>query len=215
MSKKDVKDEGEQPAKKKGGKIKLLVMGLGLLVLIGGGVGAGLYASQSGMLGGGAAHEEDHGPRLVPKSEQKRASDGGGEEGGHGGGHGGGGESKGSAHGQAMPMGKGGEKYASTYFAIEKEFTANLRDSVHFVQLGLAISTPYDERVIESVKTHEIAVRSAVLLALTDATEDQVFSAEGKRKLQVHLVRAINDVLKQKEGFGGVGNVYFTSFVVQ
>ena len=55
----------------------------------------------------------------------------------------------------------------------------------------------------------------AVLMALGDATEDQVFTSEGKRQLQAHLAAAINGVLKEKEGFGGIGNVYFTSFVVQ
>ena len=52
-------------------------------------------------------------------------------------------------------------------------------------------------------------------MALGDTTEDQVMSSDGKRQLQVRLAKAINDTLKQKEGFGGVGNVYFTSFVVQ
>lgn len=197
--------EGETP-KKKGGMMKFVLIGVGTLVIFAGGIGGGLYAMQSGLIGG-AAHKEPEfeRPRLLPKSEEKRAGAGGG--GGHGGEGGGG--------GKAVPMGEGGDKYASTYYAMDKEFTANLRDSVHFVQLGIAVSTPYDERVIESLKTHEIAVRSAVLLALTDATEDQVFTAAGKRQLQVHLAHAINDVLKKKEGFGGVGNVYFTSFVVQ
>jgi flagellar FliL protein len=42
-----------------------------------------------------------------------------------------------------------------------------------------------------------------------------VFTTDGKRQLQARLVKAINATLQQKEGFGGVGNVYFTSFVVQ
>ncbi|OYY73184.1 MAG: flagellar basal body protein FliL [Sphingomonas sp. 28-63-12] len=185
--------------------MKWIIIIVVLLLVIGGGVGGTLYAMQAGLIGGGGGAHADSGidlPRLVPKSQQVRG--GGGEE-GHGGGGG----------GNHNPMGKGGDKYASTYYAMEKDFTANLRDSVHFVQVGIAVSTPYDARVIDNIKTHEIAVRSAVLLALGDATEEQVFAVEGKRQLQIHLVHAINDVLKQKEGFGGVGNVYFTNFVVQ
>ncbi|WP_420822343.1 flagellar basal body-associated FliL family protein [Sphingomonas aracearum] len=98
---------------------------------------------------------------------------------------------------------------------MEKEFTSNLQDSVHFVQVGLAVSTPYDDSVIENLKTNEIAVRSAVLLALGDTTEEQVFSSNGKEQLQKRLTTAINATLKQKEGFGGISNVYFTNFVVQ
>jgi flagellar FliL protein len=200
--------EGDAPKKKKGGMMKTALMGVALLALVGGGVGAGLYVSQSGLLGGkgkDAVGPVIDAPRLVPKAEEKRASAGGeGKEG-----------EAAANHGARTPMGVGGDKFASTYFTMDKEFTANLKDSVHFIQVGIAISTPYDERVIENLKTHEIAVRSAILLALGDANEDQVFTNDGKHALQVHLAHAINDVLKQKEGFGGVGNVYFTTFVVQ
>ena len=41
------------------------------------------------------------------------------------------------------------------------------------------------------------------------------FTSNGKQLLQRRLAKAINDTLKEKEGFGGVGNVYFTNFVVQ
>ncbi len=52
-------------------------------------------------------------------------------------------------------------------------------------------------------------------MALGDTTEDQVFTSAGKQQLQRRIVKAINDTLKQKEGFGGISNAYFTSFVVQ
>ncbi len=195
------------PAKKKGGMMKWLMIGTGLVVLIGGGVGGGLYAANSGLLGGGGAAAGESAdadtPRLVPKSEEVRASAGKeGEEGG---------ESK----GKPTPKGEGGDKYASTYYQMEKEFTSNLRESVHFVQVGVAISTPYDNRVIENLKTHELAVRSAILLALGETNEDDVFTADGKTRLQKRLAASINAVLKEKEGFGGVANVYFTNFIVQ
>ena len=193
--------EDRAPRKKKGGMMKILVMFVGLLVLVGGGVGAGLYASNAGLLGGGHASAAAAGPKLVPKSEQKRAAAGEGE--GH------------ASGGHAAPAGSGGDKYASNYYAMDKEFTSNLQDSVHFIQVGIAISTPYDDTVIENLKTNEIAVRSSILMALGDTTEDQVISSDGKKQLERRLVKAINDTLKEKEGFGGVGNVYFTNFVVQ
>ena len=204
------------PAKKKGKLLKILVPVVGALVLLGGGVGAGLYAAGSGLVGGAAAHPaapaEDK-PKLVPKSEQKRAGEGG--EGGEGG-HGGGEEAAATSHeGQPTPEGHGGEPYASNYYAMEKEFTANLQDSIHFVQVGIAVSTPYDDKVIENLKTNDIAIRSAVLMTLGDTSEEQVFTSAGKRALQGRLVAAINQTLREKEGFGGVGNVYFTNFVVQ
>jgi flagellar protein FliL len=205
-------DAADTPAPKKKGKlVKLIAMAVGVLVLVGGGVAGGLYAS-GGL--GGHAEAQAPGPKLVPKSEQKRAGEGG-DEGGHGGEGEDGGEPSGHGGGKPTPAGQGGDKYASNYYAMDKEFTANLQDSVHFVQVGIAISTPYDDTVIQNLKTNEIAVRSAVLMALGDTTEDQVFSSAGKRQLQLRLAAAINDTLKQKEGFGGVSNVYFTNFVVQ
>nr|WP_269142156.1 flagellar basal body-associated FliL family protein [Sphingomonas sp. IC-11] len=192
---------------------KILVIAGGTIVLIGGGVGAGLYAAGSGIIGGSSAHAEDESkPKLVPKSDQKRAEEGSGSGGGHGGDAGGGG----SGHeGKPTPEGTGGERYASNYFALEKEFTANLQDSVHFIQVGVAVSTPYDDTVIQNIKTNDIAIRSAILMALGDTTEDQVFSSQGKAALAKRLTAAINNTLEQKEGFGGVSNVYFTNFVVQ
>lgn len=199
-------DEKEAvPAKKKGGAMKWVLLGTGAIVLIGGGVGGGLYASNAGLFGGAKAEESTDAdtPRLVPKSEEVRAK-GEGKEG-----------EDGAGKGMKTPEGSGGDKYASTYYALEKEFTSNLRESVHFIQVGIAISTPYDNRVIENLKTHEMAVRSAVLLSLGETSEDEVFTAEGKQKLQKRLTAAINAVLKEKEGFGGIGNVYFTNFIVQ
>lgn len=216
--------EGAPPAKKKGKLPKILMMVGALVVLVGGGVGAGLYAANAGLVGGGAHEPAEKGhaetpertkPHLVPKSEQKKAGEG--AEGGEGG-HGSGGGEEGAAkqdHGVPTPEGEGGDEFASNYYAFDKEFTSNLQNSVHIVQLGVALSTPYDDTVIEHIKTNEIAVRSAVLMALGDTTEDQVFTFEGKKQLQRRLAGAINDVLKQKEGFGGVSNVYFTNFVVQ
>ena len=206
----DKKDSTDAAPKKKGKMKTILIGGVALLVLIGGGVGAGVYASNAGLLGGGHAAAADDGkPKLVPKSEQKHPT-----EGGEGGGHGGD-EAAPENHGMKPPAGEGGDRYASTYYPMEKEFTSNLQDSVHFVQVGIAVATPYDDTVITNLKTNDIAVRSAILMALGDTTEEQVMSSDGKRQLQVRLAKAINDTLKQKEGFGGIGNVYFTSFVVQ
>ena len=196
------KDKTDTPKKK--GKGKLIALIAGTLILVGGGVAGGVYAAKSS-----GSEVAEAGPHLVPKSEQKRGG-GEGEAGGHG-------DTEGPAStgGKATPHGSGGDRYASNYYTIEKEFTANLRESVHFIQVGVAVSTPYDETVIEHMKTNEIAVRSAVLMALGDTTEDQVFTADGKQQLQRRLAAAINATLKEKEGFGGISNVYFTNFVVQ
>jgi len=193
-------DETKADTPKKKGKGKLIILMLLAVLLVGGGTVGGLWAA--GMLGGAKAAGPE-GPKLVPKSEQKRTS-GDGKDG----------EGTTSV-GTKPPSGSGGDKYASNYYAIDKDFTSNLRDSPHYVQIGIAVSTPYDDSVIENLKTNEIAVRSAVLMALGDSTEDEVTTGDGKKRLAQRLVQAINATLKQKEGFGGISNVYFTNFVVQ
>ena len=210
----EAKPEDTAAPKKKGGLKKILIPAVAVVVLLGGGVGAGLYAASAGLVGGGAHAAVDDGkPKLVPKSEQKRGGGGEGGEGGHGGGEG---ESSSSSHeGKAPPSGGGGDRYASNYYAMEKDFTSNLQDSVHMVQVGIAVSTPYDDTVIDNLKTNDIAVRSAILMTLGDTGEEQVFTSQGKQALQKRLAQSINAVLEQKEGFGGISNVYFTNFVVQ
>ncbi|MBX3562952.1 MAG: flagellar basal body-associated FliL family protein [Sphingomonas sp.] len=205
----DIDDGATTEPKKKKKKGKLLLF-IGLPVLLAGGGGGAAYAMGWLNMAGGA-HEEAKSdePRLVPKSEEKKAGAGGGE-------HGGGEEGAAAGHGgQPTPKGEGGDKYASSYYPLEKEFTSNLQDSVHFIQVGIAISTPYDDKVLENIKTHEIAIRSAILMTLGETTEDEVFTAQGKKGMQERLAKSINAVLKEKEGFGGVSNVYFTNFIVQ
>lgn len=199
MSDKPAADDAAPKKKGKLGKIVILVFGL--VVLVGGGVAGGLYFGKSSAAG------VESGPRLVPKSEQKHPPEGGE---GHGGG-----DDHPKVAGATTPAGKGGDKFASNYYALEKDFTSNLKDSVHFIQVGVAVSTPYDDTVIEHLKTNDIAVRSAVLMTLGDTTEDEVFTSQGKDVLAKRLTAAINNTLQQKEGFGGVSNTYFTSFVVQ
>jgi len=199
-------EEAKKDEKKKGGKGKLIAIIGGGVAMIAAGIGGGLYAASSGMIGGGghaAPAEDPNMPKLVVKGEPDPTAAAG--EGGEGG----------AAAAEPRGGGPGGEKYESNYYQIEKEFTANLRDSPHFVQVGLAVATNYDSRVIQNVKHHSLPIRSAVLLALADADEESVFTSQGKAELAKHLKVAINKVLEEKEGFGGIGNVYFTNFIVQ
>jgi flagellar protein FliL len=191
---------------KKGGMKKMLLIGIGAIVLIGAGVGGGLYAS--GSLVTAKAHEDPNRPKLVERStEHTEAAEG--EEG-------------------KEPPAKVGtvsvksdqaavdpKKYEATYFPIEQSFTANLIDGAGFVQVGLSLSTYYDGKVIANIKRQSVPIRSAVLMALSEQDAMVLSTPEGKQMLQRKLTRAINTVLREKEGFGGIDNVYFTNLVIQ
>lgn len=192
-------DEAPAKPKKSGGMKKMLVMAVGAIALIGAGVGAGIYASGAGLAGSGAAPKEDpNKPKLVAKSGQA-------------------GEAPLTPHGKGD--GTGAEfdrsRYKATYYPIEQAFTSNLRDSDGFMQVGLGVSTYYDQRVIDNLKNNDMPVRSAVLMVLADQDAFVISTPEGKKKLQSDLKDAINQVLISREGFGGIDDVYFTSFIIQ
>ncbi|MFM5895270.1 MAG: flagellar basal body-associated protein FliL, partial [Novosphingobium sp.] len=111
--------------------------------------------------------------------------------------------------------GEGGSEYKTTYFRFSEDFTSNLKNSAGLMQISLACSTRRDGRVLQWLKKHELAIRSEILIVLADTPEEDAYSPAGKEHLQVRLTQAINKVLIQTEGFGGVDRVYFKSFLVQ
>lgn len=195
MSKKSEDDEGKARKGKSGLMVKVM-LGLGLIAAGGGGA---FGAMQAGLIG--AAHEkEDNSPRLIVKGEEDPYAPPSTEK---------------EGEGPAEVYGEGGSKYRTAYFSFGEDFTSNLRQSDALVQVSMAASTQRDGRVLLWLKKHELAVRSAILAELADTPEEQVYSVEGKELLQKRLAAAINKVLTEREGFGGIDNVYFRSFIVQ
>lgn len=194
----DTENDEPKPAKKGKGLIVKSIIGL---VLIGAGAGGTFGLVQAGMLGG--HHEvvkEDKNPKLVLKGEEDPyapPSDKEGEDGAN-----------------DIP-GDGGNKYRTSYYTFSEDFTSNLKDSAGLIQVSLAASTHRDGRVLMWMKKHELAIRSKMLIVLADTPEEELLDPEGKAKLQKRLTAAINSVLTEAEGFGGVDAVYFKSLLVQ
>ena len=189
-------------APKKKGKMKgILMMLVMAIVFAGGGVGAGMYAAGAGLAGGHKeeVNEDPNAPKLVPREEGGEIHEGK----------------------QTLPVGLETDKspdptkYKASYYTFEQPFTANLRDSDGFTQIGLGASTFYDQKVIDNLKDNEMPVRSAILMTMSQQDSFTISTPEGKLKLQKELKDAINGVLKQRTGFGGIDNVYFSSIVVQ
>ncbi len=105
--------------------------------------------------------------------------------------------------------------YKPSYLGIEGAFTTNLQGSPRFVQVEIGVATNYDPIVLAHVSTHQIPIRSAVLAILAEQTEAAMTSTAGRNALQLRLRGAINRVLMEKEGFGGISDVYLTSMVIQ
>ena len=47
-----------------------------------------------------------------------------------------------------------------TYYEFPGNLTTNLRGSRKFIQLGIAVSTQYDDTVMANVDAHQLALRS-------------------------------------------------------
>ena len=203
--------------KKKGGGMKMLLLAAAALVLGGAGTAGGLYAAGFFSAKEERPKEDPNKPVLVLAGESAeevaKAHGMGGE--GHGGdaaGHAGGHK---PGKGIDLPTPANPAAYQATYFQLQAPFTSNMSDTDAFAQISVAVSTYYDMRVIEAIKTHEMAIRSQVLMMLAQQPETMLATPEGKRLLQGKIKAVINDILKQKTGYGGIDNVYFTNFVIQ
>ena len=203
--------------KKKGGGMKMILLAAAALVLGGAGTAGGLYAAGFFSAKEEGPKEDPNKPVLVLAGESAeevaKAHGMGGEGHGEGGGAHAGGHKPGK--GIDLPTPANPAAYQATYFQLQAPFTSNMSDTDAFAQISVAVSTYYDMRVIEAIKTHELAIRSQVLMMLAQQPETMLATPQGKRLLQGKIKTVINDILKQKTGYGGIDNVYFTNFVIQ
>ena len=107
------------------------------------------------------------------------------------------------------------ETFVTTYFEFPGTFTTNLKASRKFLQLGLGVSTQYDDEFITNVEDHQLALRSEILNVMSEFTEEDIQGKQGRENLARALADGINQKLMQLEDFGGIEEVHFTSFVLQ
>ena len=194
---KSEKDDDTGGKKRGGGMLKLALAGV---LLLGLGAGGAYGAFAMGLIGAGEGHEEPDQPKLVLKGEEDPYAMPGAEK---------------EKDAAAPVYGEGGSKYRTAYYSFEESFTSNLADSPGLVQVELAVSTRRDGRVLQWVKNHELAIRSAILAQLAATPEAEVYDVAGKERLAKRLTQAINAVLEENEGFGGIDAVHFRGFLVQ
>jgi flagellar FliL protein len=203
----------DQPAddgkKKKGGLIKVLgLVGAGL-GLVGVGLGAGYVVfgraapTPSEEIESIIERKLMESGQLAPPAEEEVA-----------------------AEGEAGAEGEGGpqlnvkevpevEVFVTSYYEFPGTFTTNLRNSRKFLQVGIGVSTQYDQTVISNVDSHQLSLRSEILGTIGEFTEEEIQGKAGRDALAVRIQAAINARLEVLEGFGGVETVFFTSFILQ
>ena len=107
------------------------------------------------------------------------------------------------------------ETFVTSYYTFADNFTTNLNKSKQFLQVSVGVSTQYDETVIENVEKNQMALRSEVLGVIGTYSVDDIDGKIGRDNPANSIKDAINVKLLDLEGFGGVEGVHFTSFVLQ
>lgn len=208
-------EENNDENKKKGGIIKIAIIAVGAIVLLGIGIGLGMFLGTdetdpsseiSQIIEKKENPEGDDSKEEIDVSEEEtECTDEEKDEEGN------------------CPVGPRKipkvmpeeELFATTYYEFPGNFTTNLKGSKKFLQISVGVSTQYDEAVMANVDSHQLAMRSEILGIMSEFTPEEIAGREGKDKLAGSLKEGINGVLEKLEGFGGVEAVHFTSFVLQ
>ena len=193
--------EEEEPKKKKSGVGKILIFAVVGLVMMGAGLGVGYFmfgtATNSPEQIAAQIIEKNKGPiPEVAEEETEETADGGPPE-------------------KVSKDSLKSEVFETLYYELPGSLTTNLKDSRRFLQIGVGLSTQYDEAILENVESNLPAIRAAILATLSDYSEEDVVGREARTALLEDLKATINATLEELEGFGGVEGVLLTSFVMQ
>ena len=214
-------DENTDPPKKKSPIMLILAGVFGGIILVGGGLGAGYF-----LFGGNQPLPEDIANDIIASKAAGEASAEGDAE------------DEGEPEidcpveeeleeGEEMPeecMGPeekvskevpSEELFETMYYEFPATLTTNLKGSRRFLQVGIGISTQYDETVIENIEAHMPTLTAEILATLSDYTEEEVAGREARFALAEDLRTTMNTTLTGLEGFGGIEKVHLTSYVMQ
>jgi len=108
-----------------------------------------------------------------------------------------------------------GQAFDQLYNEMEHKFTVNLAGSKQICQFSMGFMTHYDQRVVDNVYKHEVALRSTIYMAVATFSKDQLATVADKQKLADKIKMRMNQVLIGYEDFGGIEEVFFTEFVIQ
>jgi flagellar protein FliL len=190
-------DENNQP-KKNRGILKILGFAVGGLILVGAGLGAGFFMFGSNQPDPSEEIEQIIERKMVEADEKKAAEEKVAE-----------GENKVAKETPEV------KTFMTTYFEFPGTFTTNLLNSRKFLQVGLGVSSQYDDKVMANIEAHQLGLRSEILNTISEFSEADIQGKAGREQLAKALTESINQKLIALEDFGGVQEVHFTSFVLQ
>lgn len=188
-------EEEVEEKKSKGGLIKIILFAVGGIVLVVIGLGAGYFVFGSSQPDPSEEIETIIERKLQEAEAAKAEQDNASPE-------------------KVSKETPEQENFVTIYYEFPGTFTTNLRGSRKMLQVGVGVSTQYDDTVMINVESHELALRSTILGVLSEFAEEDVQGTNGKAALAAALKQGINNKLILLENFGGVEEVLFTSFVL-
>ena len=188
-------EEEVEEKKSKGGLIKIILFAVGGIVLVVIGLGAGYFVFGSSQPDPSEEIETIIERKLQEAEAAKAEQDNASPE-------------------KVSKETPEQENFVTIYYEFPGTFTTNLRESRKMLQVGVGVSTQYDDTVMMNVESHELALRSTILGVLSEFAEEDVQGTNGKAALAAALKQGINSKLILLENFGGVEEVLFTSFVL-
>lgn len=189
----------EEEPKKKSGVLKIVIFAFAGFAVLGVGLGIGYF-----MFGTQQSSPEQLAAEIIERNSQS-PDDGGGE-----------GDSEENAKPEKISKDSlKDEVFQTLYYEFPSTLTTNLKGSRRFLQIGIGISTQYDNEILTNVEAHMPAVKAALLVTLSDYAEEDVIGREARQILADDLKSTINAEMERLEGFGGVEGVHLTSYVMQ
>ena len=192
-------DEENNEPKKRGPMLRILAFALGGLLLIAAGLGGGYL-----LFGSSQPDPSEEIESIIEKKMDEAEAERVAEE-----------EIAADEASKVAKEAPEVEAFITTYFEFPGTFTTNLMNSRKFAQVGIGVSTQYDESVMVNVESHQLALRSEILNAMSEFSEQDVQGKAGRVLMADALRDCINAKLMLLEGFGGIEEVHFTSFVLQ
>ena len=197
-------EEVEEPKKSNLLKIIIFVVAGLLLIIVGLGIGYFIFGGEPEPDPSAEVNQIIEGKEAEKKEEEKSENNEEGEEVGE--------DGLIKKNVKAIPE---VDSYETTYFEFPGDFTTNLKGSRKFLQVSVGVSTQYDEKVMEVVDSHQLALRSEILSTISDFTETDISGSDGKKKLSERLLVVLNKKLETLDEFPGIEDVYFTAFILQ
>lgn len=121
-------------------------------------------------------------------------------------------EAEGDAPSEEMVQTEG----PAIYLELEQPFVVDFMVSgrQRYLQLSMTLKSR-DPDQVDAVKIHMPLIRNSLVLLFSSQSFDELQTIAGKQALKAASAEAINNILIQETGLGGIEDVLFTNFVMQ